>query len=77
MRAHGDSSASSAGDTFAKASDNSQANLYGGSPPRAALGQVKESCPAGPLSDAASHSKIFSHPTPPPRESFPLALQFF
>jgi hypothetical protein len=47
MRAHGDSSANSVGDTFAKASDNSQANLNGGSPPRAALGQVKESCPAG------------------------------
>ena len=31
MRAHGDSSASSVGDTFAKPSDNSQANLNGGS----------------------------------------------
>jgi hypothetical protein len=41
MREHGDSSASSDGDTFAKASDNSQANLNGGSPHRPALGQVK------------------------------------
>jgi hypothetical protein len=47
MRAHGDSSASSVMDTFAEASDNSQANLNGGSSHRAALGQVKESCPAG------------------------------
>ncbi len=47
MRAHGDSSASSVMDTFAEASDSSQANLNGGSSHRAALGQVKESCPAG------------------------------
>jgi hypothetical protein len=75
MRAHGDSSASSVGDTFAKASDNSQANLNGGSPHRAALGQVERIPSGGPLSDTTSHSKIFSHSAPPPRQSFPLALQ--
>ena len=37
MRAHGDSSASSVMDTFAEASDSSQANLNGGSSHRAAL----------------------------------------
>jgi hypothetical protein len=62
-------------DTFAEASDNSQANLNGGSPRHAALGQVKESCPAGPQIVAASHPKILNHPTPPALQSFPLALQ--
>jgi hypothetical protein len=77
MRAHGDSSASSVIDTFAEAPDDSQGNNNGDSSRRAALGQVNEILSGGPLSDTASHSKIFSRPAPLPRQSFPLALRFF
>jgi len=47
MRAHGDSSASSVADTLIERRHKSQAVRPGGSSHRAALGQVKESCPAG------------------------------
>ena len=76
MRAHGDSSASSVADTLInhrhrrKQSHRWLVASRGPGPGNRILS-------GGPLSDATSHPEIDSHLTPPPPQSFPLALQFW
>jgi hypothetical protein len=74
MRAHGDSPRNFSSRYLDQASSQISSSHIGGSSRRAALGQVKESCPAGRRATRLRIPKSVTT-SPPSPKSFPLALQ--